>query len=86
MVDNLVNFATFLGKQGDLKLAELSFSEVLGETVVMLEPLARRKNITLRSDVADEGLPPVLGDRARVGDAVYHLIQNAIKFTGPEAW
>jgi len=84
MVDNLVNFATFLGKQGDLKLAEFSFSELLGETIVMLQPHARRKDITLRSDVADEGLPAILGDRARVGDAIYHLMQNAIKFTGPE--
>ncbi len=84
MVDNLVNFATFLGKQGDLKLAEFSFSELLGETIVMLEPHARRKDITLRSDVADEGLPPINGDRARLGDAIYHLMQNAIKFTGPE--
>ncbi len=83
MVDNLVNFATFLGKQGDLKRTEFSFSELLGETVVMLEPHARRKDITLLSDVADEGLPPMHADRARVGDAVYHLVQNAIKFTGP---
>jgi signal transduction histidine kinase len=84
MVDNLVNFATFLGKQGELKLAEFSFSELLGETIVMLEPHARRKDIVLRSDVADEGLPPINGDRARLGDAIYHLMQNGIKFTGPE--
>jgi signal transduction histidine kinase len=84
MVDNLVNFATFLGKQGDLKLGGFSFSELLGETVVMLEPHARRKSIVLRTDVADEGIPEVVGDRARLGEAIYHLIQNAIKFTGPE--
>lgn len=83
MVDNLVNFATFLGKQGELKLADFSFSEVLAETVITLEPHARRKSQTLRMDVADEGLPPVHGDRARLSDAAYHLIQNAIKFTGP---
>jgi signal transduction histidine kinase len=83
MVDNLVNFATFLGKQGDLKLTDFGFSEVLAETVVMLEPHARRKDITLRLDVADEGLPNVHGDQARLSDAAYHLIQNAIKFTGP---
>jgi signal transduction histidine kinase len=82
MVDNLVNFATFLGKQGDLKLSEFSFSELLGENVVMLEPHARRKDVTLLTDVADEGLPLVMADRPRLSDACYHLIQNAIKFTG----
>jgi signal transduction histidine kinase len=28
-------------------------------------------------------MPLVKGDRERLGDAVYHLIQNAIKFTDP---
>lgn len=82
MVDNLVNFATFLGKQGDLKLSEFSFSELLGETIVMLEPHARRKDLTLRTDIATEGVPPIDADRPRLGDAIYHLIHNAIKFTG----
>src|SRR5574341_1180152 len=80
-VDNLVNFATFIGKQGALKLSEFRFPELLNETVVMLEPHARRKNIALQSEAAEDGLPPIHGDRARLGDAVYHLVQNGIKFT-----
>ncbi|HLF00409.1 MAG TPA: GAF domain-containing sensor histidine kinase [Anaerolineales bacterium] len=100
MVDNLVAFATFISKQGELKLGSFSFSELLGEAVVMLEPHARRKDITLRMDVTDPTasskaallpieetqapVPPIVADRGRMGDAVYHLVQNAIKFTGVE--
>jgi signal transduction histidine kinase len=84
MVDNLVNFATFIGKQGDLKLNDFRFSDLIGETLVMLEPHARRKNIALKNDAAQDGLPALHADRARVGDAVYHLIQNGIKFTEAE--
>jgi signal transduction histidine kinase len=81
MVDNLVNFATFIGKQGDLKLTDFRFSDLVNETLVMLEPHARRKNVSLQNDAREDGLPALHADRARVGDAVYHLIQNGIKFT-----
>lgn len=97
MVDNLVAFATFISKQGELKLTQFSFSEVLGEVLLTLGPQAKRKGITLRADVGDPSaapsalipaeptpLPPVTGDRERLSDAVYHLIQNAIKFTGQD--
>ncbi len=97
MVDNLVAFATFIGKQGELKLDQFSFSEVLGETLLTLEPQANRKGINLRADVVDPStvssvslalipaeqspFPPITGDRDRLADAVYHLMHNAIKFT-----
>ncbi len=97
MVDNLVAFATFIGKQGELKLEQFSFSEVLGETLLTLEPQANRKGINLRADVVDPSavssvspalipaeqspFPPITGDRERLADAVYHLMHNAIKFT-----
>lgn len=82
MVDNLVNFATFLGKQGELKLADFDFLEMVKTTLVMLEPIARRKSIKLSLE-SGENLSPVHGDQARLSDAVYHLIHNAIKFTEP---
>ncbi len=84
MVDNLVNFATFIGKQGDLKLSQFNFSDLLLETLTMLEPHARRKNVVLQTETAPGGLPLLTGDRPRLGDAAYHLIQNAIKFTNAE--
>jgi signal transduction histidine kinase len=81
MVDNLVNFATFLSKQGELRLAQMDFGQVTQDSLLPLKPLAETKGLTLHIEVP-ESLPPLSGDRERLGDAVYHLVHNAIKFTG----
>jgi signal transduction histidine kinase len=81
MVDNLVTFATFLSKQGELRLAQMDFGQVTQDSLLPLKPLAESKGVTLHMEVP-ENLPQLSGDRERLGDAVYHLVHNAIKFTG----
>ncbi len=81
MVDNLVTFATFLSKQGQLRLAQINFGQVAQDSLLPLKPLAESKGLTLHIEVP-KSLPPLSGDRERLGDAVYHLVHNAIKFTG----
>jgi signal transduction histidine kinase len=87
MVDNLVTFATFLSKQGELQTATLNMSQVIQESVMPLRSLAQSKRITVYAMLPDQ-LPPVSGDRERLGEAVHHLVHNALKFTGPggEVW
>jgi two-component system sensor histidine kinase GlrK len=87
MVDNLVSFATFLAKQGELDLAEVDFGHLLQDTLLPLRPLIEAKAFTLRLFVP-ETLPLVRADRDRLADAVHHLVHNAIKFTPPggEIW
>jgi signal transduction histidine kinase len=87
MIDNLVTFATFFSKQGELHLASLDFGQTLQETLLPLRPLIEQKGLTFRTIVPPE-LPPVRGDRDRLVDAVHHLVHNAIKFTpaGGEIW
>lgn len=81
MVDNLVTFATFLSKQGELRLAQMDFGQVTQDSLLPLKSLAESKGVTLHMEVP-ESLPPLSGDRERLGNAVYHLVHNAIKFTG----
>jgi signal transduction histidine kinase len=81
MVDNLVTFATFLSKQGELRLAQMDFGQVTQDSLLPLKPLAESKGVTLHMEIP-ENLPQLSGDRERLGDAVYHLVHNAIKFTG----
>lgn len=87
MVDNLVTFATFLSKQGELSLAPLAFGPLVHETAKTLEPMARHKEQALRLAVPAD-LPRLHGDPDRLSDAIHHLVQNAIKFTGQggEIW
>ncbi|MGD8623456.1 MAG: ATP-binding protein [Anaerolineae bacterium] len=81
MVDNLVTFATFLSKQGELSLESVAFSQVVDDTLKALEPIAHNKGQALRVDVPAD-LPLLQGDPDRLSDAIHHLVQNAIKFTG----
>jgi signal transduction histidine kinase len=87
MVDNLVTFATFLSKQGELSLAWLDFGQVIQGSLLPLKSLAESKPITLQAEVPEE-LPPLHGDRDRLADAIYHLVHNAVKFTeaGGDVW
>jgi signal transduction histidine kinase len=82
MIDNLVTFATYLSKQGELHVSEINFKLLLKESLPSLQSMATAKNISL-----DLHLPPTLpqlqGDADRLSDAIYHLVQNAIKFTQP---
>ena len=87
MVDNLVTFATFLSKQGELSLKPVAFGEVVDDSLKALEPMARNKEHVLRVAVPTDQ-PLLQGDPDRLSDAIHHLVQNAIKFTGEggEIW
>ncbi len=83
MVDNLVTFSTFLSKRGQLRPARLDFGQVVRESLEPLQSLAESKSLTLRVSLP-ENLPAVRADQGRLSDAIYHLVQNAIKFTPAE--
>jgi len=79
MINNLITFASFLSKQGQLRLAPMDMKQLARETLTTLEPLARKQDIKLTLDAPDT-LPSVQGDRERLAEALYHLVHNAIKF------
>ena len=57
-------------------------AQVAAESAERLRLFADRQGLRLVVDVAD-GLPPVRGDEARLGQVVVNLVHNAVKF-GPE--
>lgn len=87
MIDNLIAFATFLSNRGELRLERLDLSKVAQDALVAIEPAARHKHVRLWPEIASP-LPPLHGDRARLGQAVYQLLDNAVKFTpaGGQVW
>lgn len=80
MIDNLVTFAAFLSKQGELKLTAVDMKQVVEDNLLVLTPLAETKSLALHTEIP-ESLPRLRADHDRLADAVYHLIHNAIKFT-----
>ncbi len=82
MIDNLVKSASLLSKQGRLNLTTFDVPELLTETVESLRPMAETRGLSLEIQ-ATQGLILPSGDKERIGEAVWHLIHNAIKFTKP---
>jgi signal transduction histidine kinase len=79
MINNLITLASFLSKQGQLRMALVDMRQLVSETVATLEPMARKREVTLTLDMPVV-LPAVQGDRERLSEAIYHLVQNGIKF------
>lgn len=82
MVDNLVGFATLISKQGEPKMEPLDLAPLVQRALKPLYPAAERKQLLFQVDLPAD-LPTIEGDRSRLEDAVYHLTENAIKFTEP---
>jgi two-component system phosphate regulon sensor histidine kinase PhoR len=82
MINNLVTFAAFLSKQGQLRMTALDMGKVAREATAELEPMATARGVAVTLELAEE-IPPVYGDHDRLTEAIYHLVHNAIKFNRP---
>lgn len=80
MIDNLVKFATFLSKQGELNLTAVQVGSMVENSLLPLTFQAQRKGLTRDVNIPAD-LPTLQADEALLGEAVYHLAHNAIKFT-----
>ncbi len=87
MINNLINFATFLSKRGELQLTRFNIPKLINEAIGLAKPMAANKKIALQVDIPPD-LPSLLGDREKLMDALSHLINNAVKFTnsGGQIW
>ncbi len=80
MINNLVNFATFLSKRGELHRQTIDLAGLIEEASGPAKSMSVNKNIALMVDIAPN-LTQVVGDREKLIDALSHLTNNAVKFT-----
>jgi two-component system, OmpR family, phosphate regulon sensor histidine kinase PhoR len=64
----------------EMTMAPLTLDAVVRETIVNLQPVAKRKRIRLAERDARR-LPPVAADRSLITQAVANLVDNAIKYS-----
>jgi len=79
MIDNLISFASLVGKQKALRLTEVHVDEVAQEAIKTLDMIAKARRVSVRL-VVTEALPAIAADRERLSDVIHHLVHNAIKF------
>jgi signal transduction histidine kinase len=81
IVEDIVDFSR-LGEQR-LDLEPVSVDEVCRSVAAALTPAAERKGVSLRLDLAAD-LPPVSAHRAALARVLWHLLDNAVKFSPPQ--
>jgi PAS domain S-box-containing protein len=79
LIDSVISFASLVSKQGDLFLEETDIAALAREVTAPLDKMAAARNITLTFHFA-ANLPRIRLDQQRIGEAIYHLVHNALKF------
>ena len=82
LVDNLLTLSRLESPSFTLDRAPLNFSALLEEAILQISDLAEQRKLALSLN-AVPGLPRLNGDRARLKQVVFNLIDNAIKYTAP---
>jgi signal transduction histidine kinase/ActR/RegA family two-component response regulator len=82
MIDDLLDMARIVAGKLRLDLQPLDLLSVTVAAVDVVTPAARSKRIALHTTL-DPQMPRVLGDPARLQQAVWNLLSNAVKFTNP---
>ncbi len=80
MIDNLVNYAGLLSKQGRLNLEAVDVADLVSSTANVLRPMAESRELDWDVNISDNLLLDA-ADRERLGEAIWHLMHNAVKFT-----
>lgn len=79
MIDSLISFASLMSKQGELFLEETDVADLARDSTSHLSRLVEARHIELTYTFAPN-LPTVRLDQQRIGEAIHHLVHNAIKF------
>ena len=70
-----------LDNEAGLMYNTFDFKDVVNETIDMLEVQAQQKKISINTDFGSIKAPYISADRVLLQQAIYNLIENAIKFS-----
>ena len=79
LINDILDLSKVEAGQMELRLQLVSVAETVGQVVTTVEPLVRKKDITLEADVASAG--DVLADAGKLKQMLLNLVSNSIKFT-----
>jgi PAS domain S-box-containing protein len=80
LIEDLLDVSRMEAGRLAIKRSRVDVSELLFEMRDLFEPQARPQRISLEC-VIGQGLPPLIGDRDRLVQALSNLVGNALKFT-----
>lgn len=84
MIESLLEMAKIEAGRVELNISPMNISETCEALVGLIHPLARKKDIKVMLDLADD-IPLVETDAKKFQQIVFNLLSNAVKFTGENA-
>ena len=81
VLENMLDFSKIEAGKAALDVHRLDVRELVHGAAQALEPLAERKGLPIRVEVADDVPAHVTGDGVKIGQVLTNLIGNAVKFT-----
>lgn len=81
IVERLLTLTKMDSNQNNLSATPVDFVVMLNAIIRKLTPNAEAKNIALYSDYSVEVLAPMLLDYDKIWEAIYNIVDNAIKYT-----
>ncbi len=81
IVERLLTLTKMDANQNVAALTPVDFEVMVNAIVRKLMPNAEAKDIVLFADFADLGLKPMMLDYDKIWEAVYNIVDNAIKYT-----
>lgn len=80
LINDILDLSKIEAGQLELELVEFNLRHSVAGVVDLVRPLAERKGLTLRAEVAED-VGVVTSDRRRVEQVLLNVLANAIKFT-----
>lgn len=80
LINDILDLAKIEAGRMEVHLVELSLEDLIDRLTSSMRPLAEKKNIDLRWEVAPE-LPLVTQDHGKLQQILFNLLSNAVKFT-----
>lgn len=80
LIDEILDVSKIESGRMELSLETVESADVLGQCMVLIEPLAERHGITTENLVTRTVAPAVMADRTRLKQVLLNLASNAVKF------
>ena len=83
LVNNILDIAKIEAGKAELSYQTFQMRSVIDEIIMVIRPLAERKNIEVKTEISPE-VDRFTADRVKFKQILYNLLSNAIKFTPAE--
>lgn len=82
LINNILDFSKIESGQKTYHFEPTDLTELVGETLKMIEVQVKQRGFTIDFQRSQEPLPPVLIDPQAIAQALMNLLDNAVKYSG----